>query len=123
MGKKAAKKSRNISADAMKEFEAELERESKEWEEATLKAMQEDDKKPASRKRKAANKLTDELRAAVAGCGMTLDDLTRATGVDKSALSRFVNGERGLSMEAMDAIGQCLGLRIVADKPKTKKGK
>ena len=68
--------------------------------------------------KKVAKKLTDELRAAVAGCGMTLGDLTRATGIDKSALSRFVNGERGLSMEAMDALGQCLGLSIVAGKPK-----
>ena len=73
--------------------------------------------------KKKSNKLTDQLRAAVAGCGMSLGDLARATGVDKSALSRFVNGERGLSMEAMDAIGQCLGLRIVAEDPKTKKGK
>ena len=70
-----------------------------------------------------SDKLTDQLRAAVVGCGMTLGGLTRATGVDKSALSRFVNGERGLSMEAMDAIGQCLGLRIVAGKPKKTKGK
>ncbi len=73
--------------------------------------------------KKTSNKLTDQLRAAVAGCGMSLGDLARATGVDKSALSRFVNGERGLSMEGIDAIGQCLGLRIVADKLKTKKGK
>ena len=66
--------------------------------------------------KKAPKKLTDQLRAAVADSGMTLSDLARATGVDKSALSRFVNGERGLSMEALDAIGEHLRLRIVADK-------
>lgn len=66
--------------------------------------------------KKAPKKLTDQLRAAVAGSAMTLSDLARATGVDKSALSRFVNGERGLSMEALDAIGERLRLRIVADK-------
>ena len=72
--------------------------------------------------KKSPSRLTEQLRAAVAESGMTLGELTRATGIDKSALSRFVNGERGVSMEAMDALGQCLGLRIVADKTNTKKG-
>jgi transcriptional regulator with XRE-family HTH domain len=65
-----------------------------------------------------SNNLTEQLRAALAGSGMTLGELARKTGVDKSALSRFVNGDRGLSMESLNAIGQCLGLRIVADRPK-----
>ena len=73
--------------------------------------------------KRSSNSLTEQLRAAVARSGMTLGELTRATGIDKSALSRFVNGERGVSMEAMNALGQCLGLRIVADKAKSKKGK
>lgn len=67
-------------------------------------------------------KLTDQLRRAVADSGKTLGELARETGIDKSALSRFVNGERGLSMEALDAIGDYLGLRIVASKPQAKKG-
>lgn len=64
--------------------------------------------------KKASNKLTEQLRAAAAGGGMTLGDLARATGIDKSALSRFLNGERGVSMEAMDSLGEYLGLKIVA---------
>ncbi len=72
--------------------------------------------------KKQSGKLTDQLRAAVAGCGMSLGELARATGVDKSALSRFVNGERGLSMEGIDAIGEVLGLRIAAARRKAKKG-
>jgi transcriptional regulator with XRE-family HTH domain len=73
--------------------------------------------------KKSSNNLTQQLRTVVAQSGMTLGELSRATGIDKSALSRFVHGERGVSMEAMDALGQCLGLRIVADKPPTKKDK
>ena len=65
--------------------------------------------------------LTDQLRQAVADWGRTLGELARDTGIDKSALSRFVNGERGLSMEGINAIGDCLGLRIVAEKPRAKK--
>jgi transcriptional regulator with XRE-family HTH domain len=71
--------------------------------------------------KKARQTLTAQLRREVAASGRTLGELARETGVDKSALSRFVNGERGLSMEALDAIGDYLKLRIVADKPKTKR--
>ncbi len=73
--------------------------------------------------KKATPKLTDELRQIVAGCGKTLGQISRDTGIDKSALSRFLNGERGVSCEVMDKLGEYLRLRIVADKPKTKKGR
>ncbi len=74
-------------------------------------------------KKKTKQKLTDQLRGAVADSGRTLGEFSRDTGIDKSALSRFVNGERGLSMESLDTIGDYLGLRVVAGKPKKKGGK
>lgn len=64
-------------------------------------------------KKKHNTKMTDQLRRIVAESGMSLGQLSRATGIDKSALSRFVNGERGVSMQALDALGECLGLGIV----------
>jgi plasmid maintenance system antidote protein VapI len=71
---------------------------------------------------RTSQKLTDQLRAAVAGCGKTLGQIDRDTGIDTSALSRFVNGERGLSMEAIDKLGTYLGLELrQVRKPKTKK--
>ena len=68
--------------------------------------------------------LTDQLRQAVLNSGQSQYAICKATGIDKSALSRFVTGERGVSCEAMDILGEYLGLRIVADKPKgrAKKG-
>jgi transcriptional regulator with XRE-family HTH domain len=72
---------------------------------------------------KTSAKLTDQLRAAVAGSGKTLGQITRDTGIDKSALSRFVNGERGVSMEALDKLGEYLGLELrQVQKPRAKKG-
>ncbi len=68
-------------------------------------------------------KLTDQLRQAVADSGRTLGEFSRGTGIDKTALSRFVNGERGVSMESLDAIGDYLDLRLVGGKPRMKKGK
>lgn len=74
----------------------------------------------------APEKLTDELRLIVAGCGRTLGQISRDTGIDKTALSRFLNGERGVSMQVLNTLGEYLGLRIVADKPtgkgRTRKG-
>jgi DNA-binding Xre family transcriptional regulator len=72
-------------------------------------------------KKQSKQSLTAQLRRMVADSGQTLGELARNTGIDKSALSRFVNGERGLSMQALDAIGDHLGLRLVADKPPAKK--
>jgi transcriptional regulator with XRE-family HTH domain len=63
-------------------------------------------------RKKARRKLTDQLRQLVANSGKTLGEFARDTGIDKSALSRFVNGERGLSMESLDTIGDYLGLEI-----------
>jgi hypothetical protein len=64
--------------------------------------------------------LTDQLRQAVLNCGQSQAAICRATGMDKTALYRFVVGERGVSMEAMNTLGEYLGLRIVADKPQKK---
>lgn len=64
--------------------------------------------------------LTEQLRQAVLNCGETQYAVCKATGIDRTALSRFINGERGVSMKVLDTLGEYLGLRIVADKPKGK---
>lgn len=75
-------------------------------------------------RKNARQTLTSQLRQIVADSGQTLGELARETGIDKSTLSRFINGQRGLSMEALDALGKYLGLRIVkATKPRAKKGR
>lgn len=72
---------------------------------------------------KQVSKLTDQLRRFVAESGESLGALSRATGIDTSALSRFVHGERGVSMQGLDALGEHLGLRLVQDRPRRKKGR
>jgi transcriptional regulator with XRE-family HTH domain len=74
-------------------------------------------------KTKAAEKLTDQLRRIVTDSGKTLGQITRDTGIDKSALSRFLSGERGVSAHVLDQLGDYFSLRIVADEPKAKKGR
>ena len=66
--------------------------------------------------------LDDQLRQAVLDCGQSQYAICKATGIDKTALCRFINGEHGVSMEVMNTLGEYLGLRIVADKPQKKGG-
>jgi transcriptional regulator with XRE-family HTH domain len=65
--------------------------------------------------------LTDQLRQAVLSCGQSQYAICKATGIDKTAMSRFMRGERGLSMSVMDNLGAYLNLRIVTDKKKVSK--
>ena len=68
--------------------------------------------------------LTDQLRQAIDDCGLTRYQIAKATGIDESALAKFYNGHRGLSMQALNALGDFLQLKItLGRKPGPKKGK
>jgi transcriptional regulator with XRE-family HTH domain len=71
---------------------------------------------------KKSSPLTDQLRQAIAESGVSRYQIAKDTGVSQSTLALFVNGKRGLSMEALDAIGQYLGLTLVSV-PKPNKNK
>jgi hypothetical protein len=57
--------------------------------------------------------LTDQLRMILLESGLSLGEISRATGIDKSALSRFLSGERTVSSRALDALGEFYQLRFV----------
>lgn len=68
--------------------------------------------------------LTDQLRQAIDDSGVTRYRIAKETGISESALAQFYNGHRGLSMKAMNALGECLELKITMhrkpSKPKRK---
>jgi transcriptional regulator with XRE-family HTH domain len=66
--------------------------------------------------------LSNQLRKIIEGSGLSQYRIAKECGIDKSAISRFMSGERGLSTENFDTIGQFLGLRLVSEKSR-KKGK
>lgn len=68
-------------------------------------------------------KLTDQLRRAIAECGKSRYQISKETGIGESTLSRFMHDKGGLSMEGLDALGKCLGLRIVAVGVSKRKGR
>lgn len=73
--------------------------------------------------KKRTKPLTDQLRQAIDDCGLTRYQIAKATGIDESALAKFYNGHRGLSMDALNALGQFLQLTITLGLQPGKKGK
>ena len=64
--------------------------------------------------KKRAKPLTDQLRQAIDESGLTRYQIAKETGIDESALAKFYNGHRGLSMEALNTLGEYLELTIVS---------
>lgn len=62
-------------------------------------------------------RLSQQVRAAVDGCGVSRRRICAEIGLDESAMSRFMSGERGLSMEVLDRLGLYLGLTLRPVKP------
>ena len=57
-------------------------------------------------------RLSEQLKEAIVRASVSRYEISKKTGVDQAALSKFVLGQRGISVEAMDAVGLYLGLSI-----------
>ncbi|MBX3435416.1 MAG: helix-turn-helix transcriptional regulator [Pirellulales bacterium] len=73
--------------------------------------------------KKRTKQLTDQLRQAIDDSGLTRYRIAKETGISESALAQFYNGHRGLSMEALNALGEFLQLTITTGRKPDKKGK
>jgi transcriptional regulator with XRE-family HTH domain len=62
---------------------------------------------------KKAKTVSERIREAVEAADATRYQIAQETGIEQSALSRFVSRERGLSMEALDALAEYFGLELV----------
>ena len=69
-------------------------------------------------------RLSDQVRSAITTCGLTRYRIAQETGISEATLCRFMSGERGLTMTALDTLAEFLDLRLtMAGKPIRKKGK
>ncbi|MHC4695955.1 MAG: helix-turn-helix domain-containing protein [Planctomycetota bacterium] len=68
-------------------------------------------------------KLSEQIRRAVADCGLTRYAISKATGIDNATLSRFMSHERGLPMKTLDVLADFLNLNIVVGKGPKAKGR
>lgn len=55
---------------------------------------------------------SEQLRDIVRECGVPPAEIARRTGIDKSTLSRFLSGERGLPMATLDSLAEFLRLEV-----------
>jgi transcriptional regulator with XRE-family HTH domain len=65
--------------------------------------------------------LIDQVRQAIDDSGLSRYEVAKRTGIDESALSKFHLGRRGLSMEALNALGELLELKITLGYKRSKK--
>jgi transcriptional regulator with XRE-family HTH domain len=54
----------------------------------------------------------DQLRRAIQASGLTAYKLSQDSGVSRSQLSRFLRGERDLSLGVADKVCELLGMRL-----------
>jgi DNA transposition AAA+ family ATPase len=57
--------------------------------------------------------MTEQLRQAIADCGVTRSRIARETGVDEASLCNFMAGRRGFTLATLDRLGDFLQLEIV----------
>ena len=68
-------------------------------------------------------KLSDQIRRAVDGCGLSRYAISKETGIAESTLSRFMSGERGLPTKTLDRLADFLDLNILTGKRRRRKGR
>ena len=56
--------------------------------------------------------MIDLLRRAIQKSGQSLNQLSKACGVDRSRLSRFLRGERDLTLTAAGRVCETLGITL-----------
>ena len=57
--------------------------------------------------------LTRQLQAAISATGQSLYSIAQASGVAAPILQRFVNGERGITLETAAKLADYLGLALL----------
>lgn len=67
-------------------------------------------------------KLTEQIRQAMTDSGFTRYRIAKETGISEATLSKFHLGQRGLSMEALNALGEFLQLKVTLGVKPAKKG-
>jgi len=66
-----------------------------------------------AKRRTKRRKVSEQIREIIQNCGISRYEIAKRTGIDQSALARFMNGERGVSSKALDTLGDLLDLEIV----------
>lgn len=67
--------------------------------------------------------MTETLRRVMSESGETHLGISKATGVTRPSIIRFLRGEQSLHLDAADRLAEHFGLELVEKKHKPRKGK
>jgi len=66
--------------------------------------------------------LSSQFRQLIRNSGMSNYEIAKQAGIEQSALSRFMRGERGLTTATLDKLGELFDLEIVCrQSPKSRR--
>ena len=71
--------------------------------------------------KKRSKLVSDQPRQVIDDSGLTRYRIAQETGISETALALFYNGHRGLSMKALNALGEFLQLKITLGRKPEKK--
>ena len=71
-----------------------------------------------SKKSRKRTSLSEQIRRHIGRCGLTRYEIAKRTGIEQSALSRFMSGERGFATGSLDKLAKLLELEVVMHRPK-----
>ncbi len=58
--------------------------------------------------------MSEQQERAIGTCGYSRYHISKETGVSQAALSRFMSGERSLTLDTVDVLADFLGLELVS---------
>lgn len=67
-------------------------------------------------------RFSDEIRAAVENSGMSRYAICREIELNQGAMSRFMSGQGGISLDTIDRLAELLGLRVAVRRPRKQRG-
>ena len=73
-----------------------------------------------SKRKTKRTRFSDQIRQAIENCGKTRYRISKEVGISQPTLSRFMSGERGLTMKALDTLADYLGLNITTKRKRRK---
>ncbi len=65
--------------------------------------------------------MSDQVRQAIKQCGLTRYAISKQTSLTEGALSRFMSGQRDMTLRTLETIAQVIGVRLVVGRPRRRK--
>jgi transcriptional regulator with XRE-family HTH domain len=65
--------------------------------------------------------MSDQVRRAIENCGLTRYAIAKQTGITEGGLSRFMAGERDMTLRTLERIAPYIGVRLIVTRPKRRR--